>query len=81
MKLDYNFLANDDNNVVYKLSAMPIDNGGWWTLPVLIKSTNGAFFANGADLVCILFFGGTGIDDSNIDGGTASSQSITLFQE
>jgi hypothetical protein len=65
--------SNDDNNAVYRLASMPVDNGGWWTLSVVNTFTAGSLFADLSDLVVILLFGGSSTDEGNIDGGRADS--------
>lgn len=71
--------SNDDNNAVYKLLAMPLNNGGWWTLSVVNVSFSGPVFASMSDVVIVLLFGGSaGSSISNVDGGVADSIYNTL---
>ena len=71
--------SNDDNNAVYKLLAMPVNNGGWWTLSVVNMVANGVLFADLAEIVLVFLYGGSGGGEGvNIDGGVADSIYDTL---
>ena len=70
--------SNDDNNTVYKLLSMPINNSGWWTLLVSNVYAAGSFFLDTADLVVILMFKGSVLLETNVDGGVANSIYNTL---
>ena len=65
--------SDDDNNAVFELTEPPTDNDGYWTLKVAQKLSEGALFADDAEILATVILGGTPYDQLNIDGGVANS--------
>ena len=64
---------DDDNNVVYEFTAIPVDNDGYWTLAVTHKQSAGSFFLHDEELVATVVLVGIAAEGINIDGGRADS--------
>jgi len=77
-QIRFQVAADDDNNVLFEFTALPVDHDGWWTLEVVHISSAGTFFVDDAELVATVVLVGIAETDFNVDGGRSDSVYNTI---